>query len=211
MKARCPARGHRPRPNGKGCRLRWLWGTHQRACGQRGGENSGLTGPLCVRRSVNQLRDGVEFGDESGRAAGAWRRGQRGVSTPPTAAPVLERVCAGVSAALAYARTHFGQFQHGHMKEIQQLMCCLVFSQKPLHESPYHHLLSTSALQDVIQDFVREACGMLGQVRTPSRLHARRAAVAPSGGSDTAWASTCTHVLTRHQRRRIAPSGRTSG
>jgi len=70
-----------------------------------------------------------------------------------------------VSAALAYARRHFAPFQHAHMRDIQQLMACLLYASRPLSDSPYGHLLSVSALQDAIVDFVREACNTHGQVR----------------------------------------------
>ena len=74
-------------------------------------------------------------------------------------------VCAGAPAALAYARAHFAPFQQACMPEIKQLLGCLLFAHRPLAATPYTRLAPAALLQDVLRDFVREACGLLAQVR----------------------------------------------
>jgi hypothetical protein len=74
---------------------------------------------------------------------------------------------AGPEAALQYARSHFDAFKGRHMRAIQQLVCCLVYSHK-LAQSPYAHLLDESALETAIRTFIRVACSLLGEVRCRS-------------------------------------------
>lgn len=77
---------------------------------------------------------------------------------------------AGVEAALAYARAHFDEFKARHMRDIQQLVCCLLYVATPgglqsLKASPYAHLLELKILPSAARQFVRLACSLIGKVR----------------------------------------------
>lgn len=63
---------------------------------------------------------------------------------------------------ITYARTHLQRFSQRHAKEIQQLMCCLMYLPHGLHLSPYKDLFSDLTTDDVIELFTREACSLLG-------------------------------------------------
>ncbi|KAF8058345.1 RMD5 [Scenedesmus sp. PABB004] len=69
----------------------------------------------------------------------------------------------GQAAALAYAQAHFGAFRGRHMREIQRLMCCLLFAGRPPRETPYADLLAPTAWDDVAAEFGRQACSLMGQ------------------------------------------------
>lgn len=71
----------------------------------------------------------------------------------------------GQQAALAYARANFPRFQHHHLKEIQRLMACLLFSHRPPDSTPYADLLSGTPWHEVARDFSRHACSLLGLAR----------------------------------------------
>jgi hypothetical protein len=71
---------------------------------------------------------------------------------------------AGTVEALKYARMHFNAFQDTFMPEIKQLMCCLLFSNRAFADTPYKNLENERLLSDVTADFIKEACGLLGQV-----------------------------------------------
>jgi hypothetical protein len=72
----------------------------------------------------------------------------------------------GTAEALEYARTHFAVFQDTFMPEIKQLMCCLLFSSRAITDTPYRSLETKQLHADVTAEFVKEACGLLGQVLT---------------------------------------------
>lgn len=74
---------------------------------------------------------------------------------------------AGQSAALAYARKHFPAFQAAHMCDIQRLMGAMLFHARPAGKNPYAAMLASSGLswERVAQEFARQACSVLGQVR----------------------------------------------
>lgn len=69
----------------------------------------------------------------------------------------------GRSAALSYAKQHFPPFQQSHMREIQRLMGCLVYSKRSLHSSPYCDLVSCERWDDLARDFTKQACSLMGQ------------------------------------------------
>lgn len=54
--------------------------------------------------------------------------------------------------------------QGHHMHEIQRLMGCLLFVDRPPAETPYADLLSPTRWDEVAQDFARQACSLMGQV-----------------------------------------------
>lgn len=68
----------------------------------------------------------------------------------------------GQMGALAYAQRHFAPFQRRHLKEIQQLVCAMLFASN-LEESPYRNIFEIdSAFEDVSTSFTREFCSLLG-------------------------------------------------
>lgn len=68
----------------------------------------------------------------------------------------------GQAGALAYARKHFNRFQSRHLKEIQQLICAMVYAPN-LEASPYKNIFKIdSAFEDVAMSFTREFCSLLG-------------------------------------------------
>ncbi|KAI5864674.1 CTLH/CRA C-terminal to lish motif domain-containing protein [Durotheca rogersii] len=68
----------------------------------------------------------------------------------------------GVAGAFQYARENFGRFQQRHLREIQQLICAMVYHTN-LAESPYKHLFDISlAFDEVATSFTREFCSLLG-------------------------------------------------
>ncbi|KAJ6442864.1 regulator of gluconeogenesis Rmd5 [Purpureocillium lavendulum] len=68
----------------------------------------------------------------------------------------------GQMGALAYAQKHFAPFQRRHLKEIQQLVCAMLFASN-LEESPYRNIFEIdSAFEDVSTSFTREFCSLLG-------------------------------------------------
>ncbi|KAI8924507.1 CTLH/CRA C-terminal to lish motif domain-containing protein [Entophlyctis helioformis] len=62
--------------------------------------------------------------------------------------------------ALMYAKTNFGHFAR-HLKEIQQLMCAILFADK-LSVSPYASLLNPHLWVDIQSSFSRDFCLLLG-------------------------------------------------
>ncbi|UNI23397.1 hypothetical protein JDV02_009219 [Purpureocillium takamizusanense] len=68
----------------------------------------------------------------------------------------------GQMGALAYAQRHFAPFQRRHLKEIQQLVCAMLFASN-LEASPYRSIFEIdSAFEDVSTSFTREFCSLLG-------------------------------------------------
>jgi hypothetical protein len=63
---------------------------------------------------------------------------------------------------ITYARTHLQRFSQRHGKEIQQLMCCLMYLPNGLHHSPYKSLFDNLTGSEVVDLFTREACSLLG-------------------------------------------------
>ncbi|KAL2918412.1 hypothetical protein HK105_201812 [Polyrhizophydium stewartii] len=63
-------------------------------------------------------------------------------------------------AALEYAKANFGAFPR-HLKEIQQLMCSILFASK-LSVSPYANLLNPHLWTDIQTTFCRDFCMLLG-------------------------------------------------
>jgi len=55
--------------------------------------------------------------------------------------------------------------QAHHMREIQRLMGCLLFADRPAADTPYADLLSPTHWEEVAQEFPRQACSVMGQVR----------------------------------------------
>jgi len=55
--------------------------------------------------------------------------------------------------------------QTHHMKEIQRLMGCLLFADRPPADTPYADLLTPTHWDEVAQEFARQACSVMGQVR----------------------------------------------
>jgi hypothetical protein len=51
------------------------------------------------------------------------------------------------------------------MRDIQRLMGCLLFSDRDPGDTPYADLLSPTRWEEVAQEFVRQACSLMGQVR----------------------------------------------
>ncbi|KAJ3296055.1 hypothetical protein HDU79_007678 [Rhizoclosmatium sp. JEL0117] len=81
---------------------------------------------------------------------------------------------AGVSsgdrnAALQYAQLKFNAFKDQHMKEIQKLMCCLLYTSK-INQSPYKALTETTAWSDLSHQFTRDFCLLLS-LPAESPLH----------------------------------------
>lgn len=76
-------------------------------------------------------------------------------------------VCTGITAALAFAKGNFAPFQQDFFADIKRLMGCLVYSGRPLAGTPYRDLASERLLQEAASDFVKAACGTLGQVTPP--------------------------------------------
>lgn len=72
---------------------------------------------------------------------------------------------AGIGPALAFAKANFVPFQEEFFTEIKRLMGCLVYAGRPLDSTPYRDLASDRLLQEVASDFIKAACGTLGQVR----------------------------------------------
>ena len=79
---------------------------------------------------------------------------------------------AGPSAALGYARAHFGAFQESELGEIQRLMGALCFVRRPpsARASPYADLMAPGQWAAAARDFSRQCCGLLGQVAPAQRL-----------------------------------------
>lgn len=69
----------------------------------------------------------------------------------------------GLTAALQYARTNFPAFASKHMVEVQRLMGCLVFAHKAQPADRYAELLSPTRWDQIAQDFVKQACSLMGQ------------------------------------------------
>eukprot|EP00095_Tigriopus_kingsejongensis_P010808 maker-scaffold385_size188773-snap-gene-0.22 protein:Tk10808 transcript:maker-scaffold385_size188773-snap-gene-0.22-mRNA-1 annotation:"rmd5-like protein a" len=66
--------------------------------------------------------------------------------------------------AVGYARHYFPHFVKAHEKEVQALMGALMFaaSGKSLSDSPYAHLLDPILWQEIVDQFVRNACALMG-------------------------------------------------
>ncbi|GAX82856.1 hypothetical protein CEUSTIGMA_g10282.t1 [Chlamydomonas eustigma] len=69
----------------------------------------------------------------------------------------------GQQAALSYAKLNFESYQHQFMPQIQRLMGCLLYHDKPLAAVKYRDLLSVSAWDEIAAEFMRQACSMMGQ------------------------------------------------
>ncbi|KAI8893308.1 binding protein [Globomyces pollinis-pini] len=67
-----------------------------------------------------------------------------------------------IKAGLNYAKSHFGYFADKHIKEIQRLMCCILFS-KRLENSPYAAFAGQGLWMDIQVQFSRDFCHILGQ------------------------------------------------
>jgi len=63
--------------------------------------------------------------------------------------------------AIAYARAHFSEFSSTEMKEIQRLMCSLLYIGR-LEKSPYASYLSPTFWNDLHHDFTSSCCSLLG-------------------------------------------------
>ncbi|KAJ3023144.1 UNVERIFIED_CONTAM: putative fatty-acid--CoA ligase FadD10 [Siphonaria sp. JEL0065] len=71
--------------------------------------------------------------------------------------------------ALAYAKDKFGVFRDAHMKEIQKLMCCLLYTNK-ISSSPYKNLTDSTGWSDLSHQFTRDFCLLL-HLPAESPLH----------------------------------------
>ncbi|KAI9341959.1 CTLH/CRA C-terminal to lish motif domain-containing protein [Obelidium mucronatum] len=79
-------------------------------------------------------------------------------------------VCAGNrDAALEYAKEKLSPFKDAHMKEIQKLMCCLLYTNK-IAQSPYKSLTENTAWSDLSHQFTRDFC-LLRHLPAESPLH----------------------------------------
>lgn len=54
------------------------------------------------------------------------------------------------------------------MRDIQRLMGCLLFADRDPGDTPYADLLSPTRWDEVAQEFARQACSLMGQVRLVS-------------------------------------------
>ena len=72
---------------------------------------------------------------------------------------------AGQMAALAYAKAKLGPFHSSHLRDIQRLMGCLVFSRRAATPPSYGALLAPSQWHDLAREFLKHACSLLGHVR----------------------------------------------
>eukprot|EP00798_Chlamydomonas_sp_ICE-L_P020453 gene20453-27241_t len=87
----------------------------------------------------------------------------------------------GQQAAVAYAKANFQGFQGRFQKDVQRLMGCMLFVNKPLGQSLYGDLLSASAKDAVAKEFVKHTCRLMGQsCESPLALCVAAGAVAPS-------------------------------
>ncbi|KAI8853002.1 CTLH/CRA C-terminal to lish motif domain-containing protein [Chytridium lagenaria] len=66
-----------------------------------------------------------------------------------------------VKEALEYAKHNFGRFSGSHFKEIQRLMCSVLFRSR-LSKSPYSDLLDLNLWTDVQHNFAKNFCTLLG-------------------------------------------------
>lgn len=76
---------------------------------------------------------------------------------------LLIPVTLGAAGALRYAKAYFGRFSYSNTQDIQRLMGCLLFPGR-LRQSPYKDMLSNDMWNEVANEFVRQCCGLLGQV-----------------------------------------------
>ncbi|KAJ3323739.1 hypothetical protein HDV06_001469 [Boothiomyces sp. JEL0866] len=67
-----------------------------------------------------------------------------------------------IKSALAYARQNFSQFAIKHIKDIQQLMCSILYH-KRLPNSPYPQFADNHLWSDIQSQFSRDFCNVLGQ------------------------------------------------
>ena len=65
-------------------------------------------------------------------------------------------------AAITYARQNFPAFVEGQEREVQGLMCAVMYAGPGLADSPYGHLLDPSHWTDIGDLFLRDACALLG-------------------------------------------------
>ncbi|KAJ3108901.1 hypothetical protein HDU96_007376 [Phlyctochytrium bullatum] len=63
--------------------------------------------------------------------------------------------------ALVYAKANFGSFSTAHFKEIQRLMCSVLFRSR-LQKSPYSDFLEPTLWPDLQNMFTRDFCTLLG-------------------------------------------------
>lgn len=92
---------------------------------------------------------------------------RRETETARTLAEHRRRCCAGITAALAFAKGNFVPFQEDFFSEIKRLMGCMLYAGRPLDDTPYRDLASANLLVEAASDFVKAACGTLGQVCPP--------------------------------------------
>lgn len=62
---------------------------------------------------------------------------------------------------IAFARTNFQPYFTKYSKEIQQLMCCLLYLPSGIRKCPYRNLFNIPE-SEVVDLFTREACSLLG-------------------------------------------------
>jgi len=65
-------------------------------------------------------------------------------------------------AAITYARQNFPAFVEGQEREVQGLMCAVMYAGPGLASSPYSHLLDPSHWTEIGDLFLRDACALLG-------------------------------------------------
>lgn len=62
---------------------------------------------------------------------------------------------------ISFARTNFQPYFNKYGKEIQQLMCCLLYLPSGIRKCPYRNLFNIQE-SEVVDLFTREACSLLG-------------------------------------------------
>lgn len=66
--------------------------------------------------------------------------------------------------------------QGRHLQDIQRLMGCLLFADRPPEETPYADLLCPARWGELAQEFARQACSLMGRVRGHAMLRTDDAA-----------------------------------
>jgi hypothetical protein len=75
--------------------------------------------------------------------------------------------------------------QEQHIRDIQRLMGCMVYADRPPEATPYADLLSPCQWDEVAAEFTRQACNLMGQVGLGGRHGARdRGGGGGGGGTD---------------------------
>uniref|UniRef100_A0A1B6KUT0 RING-Gid-type domain-containing protein n=1 Tax=Graphocephala atropunctata TaxID=36148 RepID=A0A1B6KUT0_9HEMI len=75
---------------------------------------------------------------------------------------LIQQGASAQAEAIAYARTHLGQFVHRHEKDIQNLMGMFLYLPHGINTSPYSHLLEPRLWSEIYDIFTRDACFQLG-------------------------------------------------